>query len=350
MKQRLPLAHFNLPIDEIRRGFYSDSYFVRSKTILENDNYNPHVVMQVFQRQHAVLCGVDHAIAIVKACADQPGELKIRAMFDGDSLEPWDTVMTIEGRLASFVHLETVYLGVLSRQTKIATNVDRVVRAAAGKPVLFFPSRFDHYAVQAEDGYAAKVGGVAGVSTPANASYWNGAALGTIPHALIAAYNGNTLAATEAFDKYIDPSINRVALVDFDNDCVRTALEVARKFGPRLYGVRLDTAETLVDASVVPQMGSFKPTGVCSRLVRNVRQALDAEGFNHVKIMVSGGFTAEKILAFEAEQTPADVYAVGSSLFNENVNFTADIVSIEGKPCAKVGRHYRENPRLHPVE
>ena len=350
MKQRLPLAHFNLPIDEIRRGFYSDSYFVRSKTILENDNYNPHVVMQVFQRQHAVLCGVDHAIAIVKACADQPGELKIRAMFDGDSLEPWDTVMTIEGRLASFVHLETVYLGVLSRQTKIATNVDRVVRAAAGKPVLFFPSRFDHYAVQAEDGYAAKVGGVAGVSTPANASYWNGAALGTIPHALIAAYNGNTLAATEAFDKYIDPSINRVALVDFDNDCVRTALEVARKFGPRLYGVRLDTAETLVDASVVPQMGSFKPTGVCSRLVRNVRQALDAEGFNLVKIMVSGGFTAEKILAFEAEQTPADVYAVGSSLFNENVNFTADIVSIEGKPCAKVGRHYRENPRLHPVE
>jgi nicotinate phosphoribosyltransferase len=271
-------------------------------------------------------------------------------MFDGDNLEPWDTVMTIEGKLASFVHLETVYLGVLSRQTKIATNVDRVVKAAAGKPVLFFPSRFDHYAVQAEDGYAAKIGGVTGVSTPANASYWNGAALGTIPHALIAAYNGNTLAATEAFDRHIDPAVNRVALVDFDNDCVHTALEVARKFGPRLYGVRLDTAETLVDASVVPHMGSFKPTGVCSRLVRNVRQALDAEGFNHVKIMVSGGFTAEKIQTFEAEQTPADVYAVGSSLFNENVNFTADIVSIEGNPCAKVGRHYRENPRLQPVE
>jgi nicotinate phosphoribosyltransferase len=204
--------------------------------------------------------------------------------------------------------------------------------------------------VQAEDGYAAKIGGVTGVSTPANASYWNGAALGTIPHALIAAYNGNTLAATEAFDRHIDPAVNRVALVDFDNDCVHTALEVARKFGPRLYGVRLDTAETLVDASVVPHMGSFKPTGVCSRLVRNVRQALDAEGFNHVKIMVSGGFTAEKIQTFEAEQTPADVYAVGSSLFNENVNFTADIVSIEGNPCAKVGRHYRENPRLQPVE
>jgi nicotinate phosphoribosyltransferase len=167
---------------------------------------------------------------------------------------------------------------------------------------------------------------------------------------LIAAYEGNTLAATEAFDRHIDPAVNRVALVDFDNDCVKTALEVARKFGPRLYGVRLDTADTLVDVSVLPHMGSFKPTGVCACLVRNVRQALDAEGFNHVKIMVSGGFTAEKIAAFEAEKTPADVYAVGSSLFNDNINFTADIVSLGGKPCAKVGRHYRENPRLYPVE
>jgi nicotinate phosphoribosyltransferase len=350
MKQRLPATHFKLPIDDIRSGYYSDSYFVRSKMILEKDNYNPQVLMQVFQRQHAVLCGIDHAIAILQTCADHPGNLKIRAMYDGDRLDPWDTVLTIEGSLADFVHLETVYLGVLSRQTKIATNVDRVVKAAAGKPVLFFPSRFDHYAVQAQDGYAAKIGGVAGVSTPANAAFWGGEALGTIPHALIAAYEGNTLAATEAFDRHIDPAVNRVALVDFDNDCVKTTLEVARKFGPRLYGVRLDTADTLVDVSVLPHMGSFKPTGVCACLVRNVRQALDAEGFNHVKIMVSGGFTAEKIAAFEAEKTPADVYAVGSSLFNDNINFTADIVSLGGKPCAKVGRHYRENPRLYPVE
>lgn len=350
MKERLPVSKFKLPVDEIRSGYFSDSYFVRSQNILDNDGYNPHVVMQVFQRQHAVLCGIDHAIAILKTCARNPEELEIRALFDGDRLEPWDTVLTIAGRLANFVHLETVYLGVLSRQTKIATNVDKVVNAAAGKPVLFFPSRFDHYAVQAEDGYAAKVGGVFGVSTPANASYWEMDALGTIPHALIAAYKGNTLAATEAFDRHIDPAVNRVALVDFDNDCVRTSLEVARKFGPRLYGVRLDTADTLVDASVIPHMGTFKPTGVCACLVRNVRKALDDEGFGHVRIMVSGGFTAEKILAFESERTPVDVYAVGSSLFDGNINFTADIVKVEGMPCAKVGRHYRDNSRLQLVE
>ncbi len=350
MKQRLPMEKFNLPVNEIRKGFYSDSYFVRSKNILEKDHYNPHVIMQVFQRQKAVLCGVDQAVAILKTCADNAKELKIRALFDGDRLNPWDTVLTIEGPLADFVHLETVYLGSLSRQTKIATNVDKVMSAAGGKPVLFFPSRFDHYAVQADDGYAARIGGITGVSTPANASYWDGDALGTIPHALIAAYKGDTLAATEAFDRHIDPAVNRVALIDFDNDCVRTALEVARKFGPRLYGVRMDTADTLVDVSVLPHMGSFKPTGVCSCLVHNVRKALDAEGFDHVKIMVSGGFTAEKIAAFEAEKTPVDVYAVGASLFADSVNFTADIVSVDGKPCAKAGRHYRENPHLQLVE
>ena len=106
----------------------------------------------------------------------------------------------------------------------------------------------------------------------------------------------------------------------------------------------------MVDASVLPHMGTFKPTGVCPRLVRNVRKALDDEGFNHVRIMVSGGFTAEKILAFEAERTPVDVYAVGASLFTDSVNFTADIVAVDGKPCAKAGRHYRDNPRLQPVE
>lgn len=346
MKPRLPINAFQLPVEKIRSGYYSDAYFVRSQTILTHDNHNPRVLMQIFQRQNAVVCGVDNAIAILQACSLNPEQLVIKALLDGDRVEPWETVMTIEGALANFVHLETVYLGVLSRQTKIATNVDKVVRAANGKPVLFFPSRFDHYSVQAEDGYAARVGGVFGVSTPANAHFWNGDALGTIPHALIAAYNGNTVAATDAFDRHISPVVKRVALVDFDNDCVNTSLAVARRFGDKLYAVRLDTADTLVDASVVSCMGSFKPTGVCAQLVRNVRNALDAEGFSHVRIMVSGGFTVDRIVDFEKNKVPADIYAVGSSLFNDAVNFTADIVYVDGQPCAKIGRQFRDNPRL----
>lgn len=349
MRQRLSPELFNLPVEQIKSGFFSDSYFVRTQEILVRDNHRPKVIMQIFQRQHAIACGIDEAIAVIKKCAHDPDSLRIYALHDGDSIEPWETVMTIEGDLANFSHLETVYLGALSRQTKIATNVRKVVEAANGKPVLFFPSRFDHYAVQATDGYAAHIGGVAGVSTPANGVLWGAEALGTIPHALIAAYGGDTVRASKAFDAHIDPQINRVALVDFANDCVGTALAVARAMGNKLWAVRLDTADNLVDASVLPYMGSFKPTGVCRQLVLNVRQALDSAGFKQVKIMVSGGFNAERIRQFEAASVPADVYAVGSSLFNDNINYTADIVLADGRPCSKAGRAFRPNPRLELV-
>lgn len=350
MKQRLSPDLFSIPVEEIRKGIYSDSYFVRTQEILNKDNHHPQVLMQVFQRQHAVLCGIDEAIAIIKKCAVNPENIKIRALYDGDEIQPWETVMTIEGDLADFAHLETVYLGVLSRSTKVASNVRTVVKAAGIKPVLFFPSRFDHFTVQAIDGYAAYIGGAHGVSTAANGIYWGGSALGTIPHALIASYEGNTVQATLAFHNHIDPSVNRVALVDFDNDCVATSLAVARELGEKLWAVRLDTADNLVDKSVIPYMGTFKPTGVCAQLVHNVRNALDENGYSHVKIMVSGGFTAERISDFEAANVPADIYAVGSSLFNGSVNFTADIVTQNGRACAKIGRTYQPNTRLELVE
>ena len=346
MKQRQNPEIFRIPVDEIKNGFYSDSYFLRTREILNSDHHHPRVIMQVFQRNHAVLCGIDEAIAIIKKCAHNPEKLIIRALYDGDHIQPWETVMTLEGDLADFAHLETIYLGVLGRQTKIATNVHNTVQAANGKPVLFFPSRFDHYSVQTGDGYAAHIGGVHGVSTPANGHYWQGSALGTIPHALIAAYKGQTVAATAAFDRCIDPTINRVALVDFHNDCVETSLAVAHELGDKLWAVRLDTADNLVDVSVLPYMGDFKPTGVCAQLVFNVRHALDQAGFAHVKIMVSGGFNIPRIEQFEKEQVPVDVYAVGSSLFNDNINFTADVTMVNGEYCGKVGRQYRPNSRL----
>lgn len=349
MKPRLSPDTFRIPVEEIKSGFYSDSYFLRTQEILNKANHHPRVLMQIFQRQTAILCGIDEAIAILQKCAHHPENLIIKALHDGDEIQPWETVLSIEGDLADYTHLETVYLGILARQTKVATNVNRTVTEANGKPVLFFPSRFDHYSVQQSDGYAARIGGAFGFSTPANTAYWQGKSAGTIPHALIAAYHGNTIRATEAFDKYIDPTVNRVALVDFNNDCVATSIAVARTLGDKLAAVRLDTSDTVVDVSILPHMGTFKPTGVNAQLVHNVRSALDAEGFTHVKIMVSGGFSPERIREFEASAVPVDIYAVGSSIFNNNINFTADVVMVDDRPCAKFGRNYRPNPRLETI-
>ncbi len=348
-KQRLDPTIFHLPADKMREGYYSDKYFVRARDLLRKDGHRPRVTMQVFGKSHAYLGGIDEAIAILKLCAERWDELVVHALYDGDEIQPWETVLLIEGPYDAFAVLETLYLGVLARRTRVGTNTREVVAAAKPKEVMFFPARHDHWLVQTGDGYAAHIAGAIGVSTDAQASWWGSEGIGTVPHALIAAYGGDTVLASRQFAEQSDPAIRLITLVDFDNDCVGTSLAVARALGNRLYGVRLDTSETLVDKSVIPQMGTFRPTGVSPQLVWNVRRALDAEGFTDVKIVVSGGFSVDKIRQFEEQQVPVDAYGVGSSLFQGRFDFTADVVMLEGKPCAKVGRSYRPNPRLERV-
>ncbi len=398
MKKRLNTTIFDLPVQELRRGYRSDVYFWREKVVLENHDLHPRVTMQVFQKNNAILCGIDEAIAVLKVASgrysdyskayqlfdklidlkklarkqfltdknrylqieeerikvsqeldnlwiDGFSEIEIDALWDGDSISPYESVMHIHGDASLFAHLETIYLGILARRTKIATNVRRVVEAANGKTVLYFPARFDHWAVQGGDGYAAHIGGASGVSTDAQGEWWGAGASGTIPHALIAAVGGNTVKAVQFFHETY-PKATLIALVDFDNDCVNTALECARAMGDKLWGVRLDTSENLVDKSVFPLMGTYKPTGVNPKLVELVRSALDREGFSNVKIVVSGGFNPDRIRQFEGMGVPVDAYGVGSYLMQGSYDFTADIVQVNGKPMAKVGRYFMPNPRL----
>jgi nicotinate phosphoribosyltransferase len=358
-RARLDPETFQLPVEKMRAGYYSDAYFTFTREVLEADGHHPEVVMQVFQRHHSVLGGVDEALAILRLCSGrrvggewEPGwdGLEVRALYDGDEIEPWETVLTIQGDYSLFAHLETLYLGVLARRTLISRNVRDVVAAAGGKPILYFPARFDHWQVQTGDGWAAHIAGAIGVSTDAQASWWGGKGMGTVPHGLIAAYGGDTVVAARHFaDRFAD-ELHVTVLVDFENDSVRTALEVADALGPRLWGVRLDTSDTMVDRSLWHEMGRFRPTGVVPELVWKVRRALDNAGHGDVRIVASGGFDARKIRAFEDAGVPVDAYGVGTSLLRGSNDFTADVVRVNGAPCAKVGRDERPNPRLELVE
>jgi len=355
LRRRLDPAVFELPVEKLRAGYYTDAYFNHTRAALLADGAHPHVVMQVFQKEDAYLGGMDEAIAILKLCAYEWDELTVHALRDGDPIEPYESVLTIEGDYTSFAHLETVYLGTLARRTLITTNVVRVLEAANGKPIIFMPARHDHYRMQTGDGYAAYVAGQIvgapiGVTTEDQASWWGGVGVGTVPHALIAAYGGDTVLAARRFAEWAPADMNITVLADFDNDSVATALAVASELGPRLWGVRLDTSETLVDRSLWHQLGDFGPAGVNPQLVHNVRDALDEAGFEWVRLVVSGGFDAEKIRAFERDEVPVDAYGIGSSLIRGANDFTADIVAVDGRPCAKVGRSFRPNSRLEPVD
>jgi nicotinate phosphoribosyltransferase len=401
---RLAAWIFDLPVVELRAGYRAAVYFDRSRRILAAEGDDTEVTMQVFQRSDAmVACGIDEALAVLAlgagsfldpGAADQAfgaylaarddarrarstrgeawveavraqveaeaafdhhwvpataSQLRVRALRDGDRVDAWEPAIEVTGAYRLVAHLESVYLGVLARRTLVASNVRRVVDAARGKPVLFFADRFDHWATQGGDGYAAFVGGAQGVATDAQAAWWGERGLGTIPHALIATFGGDTVAAVAAFARQF-PGVPLIALVDFHNDSVATSLACARAFGERLWGVRLDTSGTMVDRALWSEMGDFAPTGVNRRLVEKVRQALDAEGFTHVRVIVSGGFNADRIAAFEATGVPVDSYAVGSSLLKGSADYTADVVLREGQPCAKVGRIHRPSDRLQPVD
>ncbi|MDP8911473.1 MAG: quinolinate phosphoribosyl transferase, partial [Actinomycetota bacterium] len=222
-RDRLRPEIFDLPVERMREGYYTDAYFNHARSTLLADGRRPRVVMQVFQRKEAVLGGMDEAIAILKLCSHEWDELTVHALYDGDRLEPWETVMTIEGDYTLFAHLETLYLGVLARRTLISTNVTRVLEAANGKPIIFMAARHDHHLVQTGDGYAAFVAGAMigapiGVTSTAQSSWWGGRGVGTVPHALIAAFGGDTVEAARRFaDKYSN-EMNVTVLVDFHND------------------------------------------------------------------------------------------------------------------------------------
>ena len=356
-------------IEKIRRGYYTAVYFNRSKEILLGEGNLKKVTMQIFQKKEgSILAGIAEVRELLKEATgyfdppssrlnldsgeakwvDKSNELEVSALRDGDRLSAWETVMHIKGPYAYFAHLESIYLGILARRTSVSTNTRKCVEAASGKssdsegkPIIFFADRFDYFLNQKGDGFAAKIGGASAVCTQAM-TVWSGRdAVGTIPHALIAVYGGDTVKTAELFHKYY-PEESLIALVDFNNDCLSESLSVARKLGEKLWAVRLDTAAELTDKS----LENKKLKGVTAELVRTVREALDKEGFSKVKIIVSGGFYPEKIAEFSKEKVPADGYGVGSGLIHGENDFTADVVEVEGEKIAKAGREFKPNYKL----
>ena len=364
----------------MKDGWYTDRYFTRTANTVAFDQRDPVVQMQVFAKQHGIIAGVYEVIRMLQTQLSRHPyggraytirDFTIDTLIDGDPLSPRETALLITGPYIAFAHLETDYLGVLARRSLVATNVRRVMDAANGKPVIFMGARHDDWRVQTPDGYAARVGGAGSVSSDAGGAWWGAAGVGTMPHGMIAAFGGDVVAATLAFTRYChanEPDVKVVSLVDYHNDVVRDALAVARAmhatFGAgSLAAVRVDTSERLVDTSLAADAaarGRDGLTGVNPELVRRLRAALDGAGFPEVGIIVSGGFTPAKIRRFEREGIPVTGYGVGSSLLGHNdgdadgllnsFDFTADIVTVDGRLESKVGRGFAPNARLVRVD
>jgi nicotinate phosphoribosyltransferase len=458
-RRRLDNRVFKLDVERMRRAWYSDKYFENVHRMLgalaasgyRYDGQYPRdigidvsagsaelaegldvgnmiVEMQVFTRRKGptIIVGVDKALAMIRHCTgyfeddafvETYDQLQVWTVHDGAVVryppkgnagdgDPRfvQPVMKIRGRYRDFALLETPVLGVLSRASRIATNVYQTLVAARGKPVLFFPARFDAHEVQAADGYAYDVAvqrfnhdygqhTPSLVSTDAQGDYWGSIGVGTVPHAVIACFLGDIAAAMVAFASTLPPEVSRIALVDFNNDNVTGSLRTLKAMFDRyrelvdagnevearkyvLYGVRLDTSRSVRDVAVPPLGDPELDLGVNPRLVFIVRDALDRawEGWDlppewegrakeyccNVNIVVSGGFSPQRIRRFEQLGVPADSYGVGSSLMSNdasvgtNTDFTADVVRIQvgGQwvDMAKIGRAPCDNPEMEWVD
>lgn len=336
---------------KLGEGFYAANYFLKSREIVEKFAPNHKVTMQFFQRtDDAKLCGVDEAIALLHTFAKSPQNLDIYALNDGDIIQANEPVLKVTGRYEDFGFLESMIDGILARRTSVCTNVYWVMKELNGTDIFSMADRQDDYHTQIGDGYASYVAGIRKVSTDAQGYWWSGKGVGTMPHALIELCGGDICKASDIYHKTY-PNEQVTALIDYHNNVVHDSLMLARHLGKTLRAVRVDTSKALIDHYFDDKDTSgFDPHGVCKELIFALRKALDDEGFNWVKIIVSSSFNKDKIREWVKLGVPVDTYGVGTSFVNNmTCGFTGDLVELDGKPEAKEGRKNIPSNRLKKV-
>lgn len=336
LETHVPRVRHFAPSEDTLVGRNADIYFLRARQIMDAEQLAPEVVMEVFPNGDGLLCGMKEVLALLARVL--PPDAVVEALPEAAAMQAKEVVLRIKAPYPTFAIYETAILGTLAHESGWATAARACVDAAAPVPVISFGARHVHPDVNARMEYAAMIGGCAGCATPLGAALAGVKPSGTIPHALILCI-GDTVAAMEAFDRIIEPDARRIALVDTFKDEAEEALRVAAALGERLWGVRLDTPS---------ERGRVTPA-----LVTEVRARLDQAGFNHVKIVVSGGIDVARIQLFKARNAPVDAYGIGSAISGARpIDFTADIKMVEGTPRAKRGRipGLTPNPRLEPVD
>ncbi len=307
---------------QIKNGLVTDVYFERTQEILKAKNLNKEVRAEFIAKgfpsnwSWAVFAGVEELAVLLKELP-----VDVRLMKEGTIFHPWEPVMEIHGKYLDFGRYETALLGLICQASGVATMAARCRKAAGDKAVISFGARRMHPAIAPMVERNAYVGGCDGVAVGLGAHLAGQEPVGTMPHALVLIM-GDTIEATKAFHELIEAKVGRISLIDTFNDEKFEAINVAKAMGKDLFAIRLDTPGS--------RRGDFL------KIMEEVRWELDLRGFGHVKIFVSGGINEYQILKFNPM---ADGYGVGTAISNAPVvDFSMDIVEIEGKPLAKRGK------------
>ncbi len=308
--------------EEIAEGKVADVYFIRSRQILESEGIRKRVRAEVFVKSlprnwsWALFAGLNEVLELMEG-----HDVIIRSIPEGTHFYTNFPVFEIEGDYLDFGIFETAILGLLCQASGIVTSAARCVKLADERPIFSFGARRMHPTLAPMVERNAYIAGCSGVATVKSAEVLGIEPSGTIPHALIILM-GDSVAATMAFDEIIDPSVPRVALVDTFGDEKFESLAVAEAMGGKLAAVRLDTTSS--------RRGNFL------RILQEVRWELDLRGWKDVKLIASGGINEKSIVNLNQI---VDAYGIGTAISGgPTVDFSLDIIEIEGAPIAKRGK------------
>ncbi len=323
---------FSANHDEIAAGLTTDIYFIKTMDILNHMGLSrKEVVAEVFPRKSGMICGVEEVLNLLK-----DKDIEIYALPEGETFEARDTIMRIKGPYEEFGIYETVILGMMAHSSAWSTAAWQCRQAAGDKVFICFGARHVHPAVAPVMERAAVLGGASNASCILAAKLMGREPSGTIPHAAMIVA-GETVSVAKAYDEIMPPDSPRIILVDTFRDEAEEALAVAETLGGALEGVRLDTPS--------------ERGGVTPELVYEVRKRLDQNGYEHVKIFVSGGLSPERIKLLS--DAGADAFGVGSFISGASpIDMTLDLKMVDGKPVAKRGRipGIIENPKLKRIK
>jgi nicotinate phosphoribosyltransferase len=308
--------------EEIRQGRITDVYFRRALQVLQAKEIDPVVRAEIAAksfpegRSWSVLAGVEEALALLESLP-----VRVRAVEEGSIVFPDEPVMEIEGNYQSFCIYETAVLGMLCQASGVATKAARLKKLAEDRSVVSFGARRMHPAVAPMIERSAYIGGCDGVAVVKTGELISQDPMGTIPHSLVLIM-GSTVEAMKAYDEVLDSAVARVALVDTLLDEKFECINVAEALGEKLLAVRFDTPGS--------RRGDF------FKIIEEARWELSLRGFGRVKIFASGGLDERDIPALNPV---VDAYGIGTALSSSPaVDFSMDIVEIEGEPVAKRGK------------
>ena len=367
------------PVEEADIAGWTDHYFRRTKEVV--GRFGDAIVTYALFLRRPVISAPRLAIDwLHEMAARRKVRFDVELRYEeGKWVGAGEAILYVTGPLYHLVDLETLLLQKLGPPCVAAYNAYTMCADLPRVAFMAMDARHCAGTEMAEAmAYAASVGsarakrkvgalGFTGNSTDATAHYFGAeGGKGTMPHAFIG-YAGSTLRAAEMFDECY-PGEPMTVLIDYFAREITDTLTVCRRF-PRLAGdgklsVRLDTpggrfiegldppaSYAVLERNAPDAVRGYRTEaelrylvgpGVSAAAIWTLREALDAEGFDRVKIVASSGFGPAKCKIMAEAKAPIDVIGTGSYLPEQwpETYATADIVAYDGEPRVKVGREF----------